>query len=266
MSAASSSRQPYMQVTIRRNKDVTALVNQLRDILHMVYRVQWTDTKRKHANKLVNAQKALNLEETVELMLELGPEACTNTITIVGISAMRRPTNHEPVELAEIRRAILDEMLKRHDANQEQPPNPTIPDPSRQLLPPDLGAVNKPTRKRMSANNNGSEVDEPENPRKRITTDSDVSFRLSDAYIARLLEDGPSQLNQTLLNDLLEETTAANLSQAVPPAQNESSNDTIVELTASLARNIDDVARDRIRGQIQAILKDEDDQDEHLRE
>lgn len=39
-----------------------------------------------------------------------------------------------------------------------------------------------------------------------------------------------------------------------------------MELTASLARNIDDVARDRIRGQIQAILKDEDDQDEHLRE
>ncbi|KAK1845257.1 hypothetical protein CCHR01_12112 [Colletotrichum chrysophilum] len=109
---------------------------------------------------------------------------------------MRQPTNHEPVEPAEIRRAILDEMLKRHDANQEQPPNPTIPDVKATVL----------------------------------------------------------------------DTTAANLSQAVPSAQNESSNETIVELTASLARNIDDVARDRIRGQIQAILKDEDDQDEHLRE
>ncbi|KAK1561551.1 uncharacterized protein LY79DRAFT_675456 [Colletotrichum navitas] len=187
----------------------------LTQLLRIVYEREWAAAKTKHAGKLVNAQKTMELGETIELILELGPDACHNTAAVAGVSSMRKPTNHAPVPAADICRALLHQLVARVDDLNVADGSPSlslaeIKKPIKDLK--DAAAKNL-KRKRGPKNNTpgrdqegeGEEEeqgqeDEPEAPHaaKRVRIDQDLRKSLTDDYIYRLLGAGPSLLNEEL--------------------------------------------------------------------
>lgn len=98
----------------------------LGQLLRVVFEKEWAAAKKKHAGKLANAQKAMDLSETIELTLEIGPEACNNNQVVAGISSLRKPTNHQPVSPATIRQGLLRTLVNRVDDEDSDDGNPIL--------------------------------------------------------------------------------------------------------------------------------------------
>ncbi|KAK2041713.1 hypothetical protein LZ31DRAFT_597045 [Colletotrichum somersetense] len=163
-------------------------------LLRIVYRREWAAAKTKHAGKLVNAQKTMELGETIELVLELGPDARHNTAAVAGVSTMRKPTNHAPVPAADICRALLHQLVARVDDLEH------LKDAAANNLKRKRGPKNKTPGRGQEGEGEEEEQgreNEPEAPHaaKRVRVDQDLRKSLADDYIHRLLDAGPSLLD-----------------------------------------------------------------------
>ncbi|GJC89383.1 hypothetical protein ColLi_12220 [Colletotrichum liriopes] len=203
----------------------------LTQLLRIVYKKEWMAAKAKHSGKLVNAQKAMEVSETVELGLELGPEACQNNAAISGISSMRKPTNHAAIPANDIRRALLGQLVARVDADDEEDGGPLLSLAETKKAIKDLkdAAPAKPAAAKNLKRKRGSkslaaatppvaqgqgggegeeeeeeeeEEDQTEAPRaaKRVRVDRDLRESLADDYIHHLLDNGSSLLDEELSN------------------------------------------------------------------
>lgn len=85
-------------------------------LLNYIHNDEWKKARavKGALPRLAGAARALGLENPIELMLELGEEACTNTVALMGISSLRAPRNVEGTPPAAIRDQILRETLRRH--------------------------------------------------------------------------------------------------------------------------------------------------------
>ncbi|KAK2051741.1 hypothetical protein LY76DRAFT_688226 [Colletotrichum caudatum] len=133
-------------------------------LLRIVYRREWAAAKTKHAGKLVNAQKTMELGETIELVLELADGSPS-------------------LSLAEIKKAIKDlKDAAAKNLKRKRGPKNNIPGRGQE------GEGEEEEQGRE---------DEPEAPHaaKRVRVDQDLRKSLADDYIYRLLDAGPSFLD-----------------------------------------------------------------------
>ncbi|KAI8210168.1 hypothetical protein K4K52_012666 [Colletotrichum sp. SAR 10_76] len=242
------------------------------DLLHIVFQKEWAAATRKHSPKLVNAQKALGLTSTIELVLEIGPDAITNTKAVAGISSLRVPTNHEAVPAATIRAKILDVVLAGW-RDGDPAPVPTTDNITNAVnalkaaARPKAAAIQKRTRKRrpQTAEPEDDE-DEPEEPRakrRRTTIDLDIEESMGDNYVASILNNGEATMLTTVLHSegsmsmslCNDETMAINESRRFSELFDESMND-----------ELDDETRSGRTGELLEMLREQDEMDSLVRE
>ncbi|KAI8240133.1 hypothetical protein K4K55_001086 [Colletotrichum sp. SAR 10_96] len=188
-------------------------------LLNYIHNDEWNKARAMKGAlpRLAGAAKALGLENPIELMLEIGEEACTNTAALMGISSLRAPRNVEGTPPAAIRDQIRRETLRRHQMevdNWEEDSFATMAKDVRAAVKHlKEQAEAKPKAKKAKASrgtkrkradddddehdDEEEEDDEPElsrvSKRRRLGQD-EVSMALGQQYMAGLADDGPSLL------------------------------------------------------------------------
>ncbi|KAF0316877.1 hypothetical protein GQ607_015890 [Colletotrichum asianum] len=84
---------PSIDVTLAKDAEIVKFLDSLcagfsnAALLRAIFGKEPAAAKKKHAGVLVNAQKTMNPLDTIELALEIGPEACSNNQVMAELKA-----------------------------------------------------------------------------------------------------------------------------------------------------------------------------------
>ncbi|EQB46097.1 hypothetical protein CGLO_14905 [Colletotrichum gloeosporioides Cg-14] len=100
--------------------------------------------------------KAMELSETIELALEIGPEACNNNQVDAVISSLRKPNKHQPISPITIIQGIMQALANRVDDEE-------FDDELKAAAPAKASvAVKRTLQRQFRARGNDEEDEEPE--------------------------------------------------------------------------------------------------------